>query len=230
LEETIVSRTQSIVRGTAVVAVALLSACAAHSGGGFVPTATAPASIGASSLAPARAVEPFAAPKACKGQKTTAKFASLTQVLKSAGGSLCIPAIGGFGGSIFYPGATPSIKMALTTSTTNYTGKLPALGSGKVILYIQLATSGPVAFAASVKVGGGLTSKTLIAGKPYTAYGQASADGITEGLKPCYAVATKGPSGGVIGGIGSLLKGQDVPVPASGVIEIYSGKKTSTKC
>jgi hypothetical protein len=225
-----VSRIQSIAQGTAVVAVAVLSACAAHSGGGLIPSSSNVSSIGESALAPARAVEPFAAPKACKGQKTTAKFASLTQALVSAGGSLCIPAFGGFGGSIFYPGATPSIKMALTTSTTNYNGKLPSLGSGKVIYYIQLATSGPVTFASSAKVGGGLTGKALIAGKPYTAYGQASADGITEGLKPCYAIATKGPSGGVIGGLGSLLKGQTVPIAASGVIEIYSGKKTKAKC
>ncbi len=75
-----------------------------------------------------------------------------------------------------------------------------------------------------------MTAKKIVPGKPYTAYGQAKVSGLTFNFGPCYSVATKGKYGGVIGGIGTLLKGQSIPVAASGVIEIYSGKQTSTKC
>jgi hypothetical protein len=43
-------------------------------------------------------------------------------------------------------------------------------------------------------------------------------------------VATKGKYGGVIGGVGTLLKGQTVPNNTSGIIEIYPGQNASVKC
>jgi hypothetical protein len=42
-------------------------------------------------------------------------------------------------------------------------------------------------------------------------------------------VATAGKYGGVIGGLGTLLKGQTVP-KTSGFIEIYPGKQATSKC
>ena len=68
------------------------------------------------------------------------------------------------------------------------------------------------------------------AGDPYTAFGEAIVFGYHYKFKPCYAVATKGKHGGVIGGLGSLLKGVDVPTSGSGFIEIYSGQQSSTEC
>ncbi len=66
--------------------------------------------------------------------------------------------------------------------------------------------------------------------KPYTAYGRATISGFPFNFGPCYSVATKGKYGGVIGGVGTLLKGVFVPAAASAVIELYSGKQTSAKC
>ncbi len=107
---------------------------------------------------------------------------------------------------------------------------MPQLGQGTAIFYLQLALSGGTSFAPKVAAGGGLTAKKIVPGKPYTAYGQATISGFTIDFGPCDTIATKGKYGGVIGGIGTLLKGQSIPVAASGVIEIYAGKQTSTKC
>ncbi len=208
----------------AAFAAALLTACAQHAGA-LVPS-TLPAS-GISGLSPS-VMLPDATPPKCKGQKTSQKFASLTVTLKTTGGSFCVPAFGGFGGTIKYPDANPSVKLGLISSTTNY-AKLPELGPGKAIFYLQLALSGGTSFGSNSTAGGGLTAKKLVPGKPYSAYGQATAFGISTKFGPCYAVAGKGKYGGVIGGIGTLLKGVSIPVAADGVIEVYSGKNGS-KC
>lgn len=196
-----------------------LAACSTHGAAPLPATAFAP---------PAGAL-PDAGPPVCKGQKTTKNYASLTVTLSTKGGSFCIPAYGGFGGSVKYPGANPSVKLKLISSTKDYS-HLPQLGQGTAIFYLQLALSGGTSFAPRVQAGGGLTSKTIVPGKSYTAYGQATISGFTFSFGPCYSVATKGKYGGVIGGIGTLLKGESIPVAASGVIELYSGKQTSTKC
>ncbi|HEY6325699.1 MAG TPA: hypothetical protein VIW73_04160 [Candidatus Cybelea sp.] len=196
-----------------------LAACTAHAAAPLPPT----------TLAPLAGALPDAGPPLCKGQKTTKNYASLTVTLSTKGGSFCIPAYGGFGGSVEYPGANPSVKLKLISSTKDY-NHLPQLGQGTAIFYLQLALSGGTSFAPKVQAGGGLTAKKIIPGKPYTAYGQATISGFTLNFGPCYAVATKGKYGGIIRGIGTLLKGQSIPVAASGVIELYSGKQTSTKC
>ncbi|MBV8498402.1 MAG: hypothetical protein JO003_04020 [Candidatus Eremiobacteraeota bacterium] len=198
----------------------VLAACASHA---------APPLPSALLTAPAANALPDAGPPACKGQKTSKNDASLTVTLSTKGGSLCIPAYGGFGGTIKYPGARPSVKLKLISSTKDY-DHLPKLGQGSAIFYLQLAISGGTTFQSKVQAGGGLTAKTIVAGKPYTAYGQATISGFPIDFGPCYSVATKGKYGGVIGGIGTLLKGQIIPLAASGVIELYSGKQTRTKC
>ncbi|HTU83612.1 MAG TPA: hypothetical protein VMF61_15895, partial [Candidatus Acidoferrales bacterium] len=140
-------------------------------------------------------------------------------------------AIGGFGGTIQYPSAKPSVTMTLTSSTTNYAKLPPIAGAkGKAIFYLQLAISGKTSFGTNTQAGGGLASKKIVAGKTYTAFGVADVDGFSVPFTPCYAVAVKSSYGGQIGGLGTLLKGQNVPVPASGYIEIYPGKQASGKC
>jgi hypothetical protein len=42
--------------------------------------------------------------------------------------------------------------------------------------------------------------------------------------------ATKGKYGGVIGGVGTLLKGVTIPAAVNGVIEIYSGDQGGPLC
>ena len=202
------------------LAAALLASCAAH--GGVVP---------AGSFGPAgqSIVAPLRVPPDCKGQKTTSDYASITETLSTSGGSLCIPAFGGFGGKLKYPGADPSIDVSLTSSTTNY-DNMPELGQGTAIFYIQLGLSGGTSFSNYVGAGGGLASKTLVPKQPYTAYGQAVVYGFKYDFGPCYVVAKKNRYGGIIGGLGTLLKGQSIPVKANAVLEIYSGQQTQTKC
>ncbi|HTX59868.1 MAG TPA: hypothetical protein VMH02_09330 [Verrucomicrobiae bacterium] len=207
-----------LVSFAAAAAVVLVAGCAGRSGGPLVPSGFAP------NVAPAAASA--AVPKACKGQKTTATYASLTQTLSGKGGSLCIPASGGFGGTIYYPGASPSVKLGLTSSATNYK-HLPLLGKGKPIFYLQLALSGATTFGTKVSAGGGLTGKAIVAGKVYTAVGEATVDGFSVPFTPCYVTATKGAYGGVIGGLGTLLKSQSAPAAATGLVEIYPGKQSN---
>lgn len=199
----------------------VLAACAQR---GVVPfSATA-------SLSPAAILRQAHPPK-CNGQKSTHKYASLTEKLSGNGGSVCIPEFAGFGGHVKYPSANanPPVKLKLISSTANY-NHLPELGNGTAIFYLQIALSEAVSFGTKVGAGGGVTSKKIDPHQPYTVYGEVTISGFTFKFKPCYAVATKGKYGGVIGGIGTLLKGQDVPAAATGVIEIYDGKQTGKEC
>lgn len=205
--------------GIAAIAASCMLAGCAHGGSALPPQAQAGM----------QSIPPDANPPACKGQKTTKKYASLTVTLSTKGGAFCIPAFGGFGGTVKYPSANPSVKLGLISSTTNY-AHLPQLGSGTAIFYLQLALSGGTTFGKDVSAGGGLTSKKIVAGKPYTAFGEAIVYSIPFAFTPCYTTAVKGKYGGVIGGVGALLKNQSVPVKASGFIEIYSGKQSSTQC
>lgn len=206
-----------------VAAASLLTACAQH--GAMLPQM--PVASGEASLrAP---VLPDATPPKCNGQKTTKQYASLTETLSTKGGSVCIPEFGGFGGTVKYPSANPSVELTLTSSTTNY-AHLPELGTGSAIFYLQLGLSGPTSFGSNSTAGGGLTSKQIKPGQAYTAFGEAIVFSVPIQFTPCYTIAKRGKYGGVIGGLGTLLKGQSVPVKASGFIEIYSGKQASAKC
>jgi hypothetical protein len=211
------------VRGTLVTAAALLLAACAQQ------RAMLPTTPAAGSDAAHHAMPPDLTPPQCKGQKNAKDYASLTVRLSTKGGSFCIPEFGGFGGTVNYPSAKPSVKLSLISSTTNY-DDMPELGQGTAIFYLQLALSGRTDFGSHVSPGGGLASESIKPGDPYTIYGQAVVDRVKVNFAPCYVIATKSKYGGAIGGIGTLLKGQSVPVAATGVIEIYSGQQTSTTC
>jgi len=207
-------------RGTLALAVSsLLAGCAGHSAA-MLPVA--PGSLAPSVTAQAKL-------HACKGQQTTKQYATVTGTLLTSGGSFCIPKFGGYGGSVKYPGANPSVKLTLTSSTTNYDG-MPELGSGTAIFYMQLAISGATTFGSKAGSGGGLSSKQIVAGQTYTVFGQAKVYGFPFNFTPCYVVAVKSRYGGTLGGIGTLLKGQQVPAAATGVIEIYEGQQASEEC
>lgn len=209
---------------TALLASALIAACTQHA------TTMLPALPSAPDAAGIYLPLPDASPPKCKGQKSTKNYASLAQKLSTQGGSLCVPAFGGFGGTIRYPGANPSVKMTLKSSTKNF-DHFPALGSGKVLFYLGLALSGGTSFGTNVPAGGGVSSKSLQPGKPYTAFGEAVIFGIQVNFTPCYTVAKSSKYGGTIGGLGTLLKNQNVPSAASGVIEVYSGHQAGAgKC
>ena len=198
---------------------ALLAGCAQHAATPLPSTAFALPGI----------VRPDGHPPKCKGQQDSKKYASVTVTLSTKGGSFCIPEFGGYGGSVTYPGAKPSVKLTVTTSTTNY-DDMPQLGSGTPIVYLQLGISGKTTFAAKAKAGGGLTSKHITAGESYTAYGQAKIYGFPVNFGPCWTTASKGKYGGVIGGIGTLLQGVGVPAATSGVIEVFAGNRGGNAC
>jgi hypothetical protein len=201
---------------------AVLSACAGHAGNALLPSF--PSSVAPSLFAP------MASPPKCKGEKVNSKYGSVTVTLKPSGGTFCIPAFGGFGGSVQYPSGSSTIKLKLISSTTNYNHKLAPLSSGNPIFYLQLAAIGSTGFGTNTTAGGGLVGKQLKASHTYTAFGEASLSGITLPLTPCWVKAGKSKYGGSIGGLGTLLKGQTVPSGAKALIEVYSGKHASGKC
>lgn len=198
------------------IAAVLLASCAQHG-------ATLPG------LSPQSLALPDAKPPQCKGQQNEKDYATVTGTLKTQGGTFCIPAFGGFGGKLKYPSLDPSIQFTLSSSTTNYNNQ-PILGSGNPFFYLEFSTSAGTTFGSNLKSGGGLTGRKIIAGQAYTAYGEASIYGYKVKFGPCYTTATQGKYGGVIGGIGALIKGQNIPFKVSGVIEIYSGQQTSYGC
>ncbi len=200
----------------ASAATVVLAACAQH-GGALLPTS------------PQAVATPDRNPPKCKGQVNESEYSTLSGKLKTGGGSFCIPAYGGFGGKLNYPSVSPSITLTVSTSTQNY-DNFPTLGSGTPLFYLAFTTSGAVTFGGKIKSGGGLTGKQIIAGDPYTAYGEASIYGYKVKFGPCSTTATKGKYGGVIGGIGGLLKNEQIPFKVSGVIEIYSGEQSGMQC
>jgi hypothetical protein len=203
-----------------LLAASMLSACAGHSGNTLLPAL--PSSVAPSAFAP------MAAPPTCPKQKTSKKDASLTVTLSTGGGSFCVPEFGGIGGFIEYPTANPSVKLKLTSSTTDYNHKLPSLSAGTPIFYLQLALTGPVTFGKDVPAGGGLEGEKIVPSQTYTAFGESTSP-LVEKFKPCYLIAKKNNYGGIISGVGTLLKGVSIPLPVhvQGVIEIYSGKHGS---
>jgi hypothetical protein len=186
------------------------------------PAATSTASAAPSPTATPTSVATSGA-QACSGQTTNPTNAVANETLATAGGSLCIPAFGGFGGTIVYPTVSTSISALLTSSTTNI-GGYPALSSGTPIFYLQLGLSAATTFGTGTTAGGGLTSTSIIPGQSYSVFGQATIFGVTAKFTPCVTTATAGTNGtGTISGLGSVLKGVNVPGQATGLLEIYPG-------
>jgi hypothetical protein len=175
-------------------------------------------------------------PAPCAGQSTTSLYASMpVAALQSKARALCIPAFDGYGGTMEYPPAKPSITAALTASTTNYNQQLPMLAKkGKPMYYLQVQTSGNTDFAHSLRSSGGLTSTKLVAGKSYTLYGESLSGGIVHfitNFTPCVATATSGKDGGVIPAFGRLLVRQKLTNGAVTIyFEVYEGKLTAQPC
>jgi len=209
----------------------------------IMTAALALTACGGGSNAPLPPSIPQAAPMAktsgpapCPGQSTTSLFASTpAAAFQSKAAALCIPAFDGFGGTMEYPPAKPSITAALTASTTNYNQQLPTLGKkGKPIYYLQVQTSANTAFGHSLRANGGLTSAKLVAGKSYTLYGEGISGGIVHlitNFTPCVATATSGKDGGVIPAFGRLLVRQKLTKGALTIyFEVYKGKLTAQPC
>jgi hypothetical protein len=165
----------------------------------------------------------------CNGQHTNKRYGSITVRLKPAGGSLCIPAFAGFGGSIEYPRVQHSAKLTVRTSSKNLYDE-PELGAGTSIVYLNLHFHAGEHFGKNVQSQGGLTSEAIVAGYPYTAYGIVGVGHLILYFPPCYSVATQGSYGGVFPNLGNLVSETTVTGAGYGVIEIYSGQQVSQEC
>lgn len=200
------------------VAVIMLAGCAASQ---TATSSTVPAS--------ATLARAMTNPPTCKGQRTTKRYGSITVKLRAKGGSLCIPAFGGFGGSMQYPGVERSVKLTVRTSTKNIYNE-PQLGNGTSIVYLNLHFHAGTHFGSNLKSKGGLTSPAIYPGGAYTAYGIVAVGHLILMFPPCYAVATQGPYGGVLPNLGHLVSDTTITGAGYGVIEIYSGEQVSQEC
>jgi hypothetical protein len=200
------------------MAVVLLAGCA----GAQTVTNTVPA---AASLARAAS-----SPPACKGQHTTKKYGDISATLKAKGGAFCVPAFGGFGGSISYPGVEPSVKLTVRTSAQNIYDE-PQLGTtGTSMVYLNLHFHEGTHFGTKLESKGGLTSQSIDPGDAYTAYGIVAVGNLYLRFPPCYTIATSGPYGGVLPNLGNLFSDTTITGPGYGVIEIYPGAQVSEEC
>lgn len=168
-------------------------------------------------------------PPTCKDQRTKKKYGSIGVKLKTKGGAFCIPAFGGFGGSMQYPGVNRSAKLTIRTSTQNIYNE-PQLGTGTSIVYLNLHFHAGTHFGSNLKSKGGLTSQTISPGGTYTAYGVVAVGHLDLMFPPCYTVATQGAYGGVLPNLGDLFSGATITGAGYGVIEIYSGEQVSQEC
>lgn len=204
-----------------LTAAAVLAACA-QNGGATLPSST--------SFAPqANSLPLSSGPPACTGQKDAKNYSSAKMTFSNKGGTFCVPSFSGWGGTIAYPKAKPSVKVTVTSSTTDYKN-FPQLGPGTAIFYLQFSFKSGTTFGDAINNQGGLTSTTIQNGKAYTAYGQATISGGKVKIGPCYDVATKGQFGGVLSSIGGLLEYATSVNPATAFIELYKGKQTKTPC
>jgi len=173
-------------------------------------------------------VVPQAGPPACKGQKTTKTDSSVTETLSSKGGSLCIPTFHGLGGSLEYPGARPSGKVKVTSTTID--GGFPYPGSGTPVLYLEIALPAATTFGSTLHAGGGLTGKTIKAKADYTVFSEYSKYGLWYAALSCSTVAKHGKHGGVLSGLGAVLDGQSFGGPYTLLFEVYPDQQSQTSC
>ncbi len=170
------------------------------------------------------------APPQCKNQRTRAKYAQIKVKLKTKAGSFCVPEFHGFGGTMDYPGVERSVELVLRSSTQNIYDEPPLGYSGAPIFYLNLHFLAGTHFGTKLKSEGGFTGATIQAGDSYTAFGIVAVGHLVMRFPPCYAVATQGPYGGVLPGLGQLFSDTTITGAGYGVVEIYPGMQVSQEC
>jgi hypothetical protein len=207
------------------VAVALLAGCA-----GQTPAIPPAAGIGTNLSAP-----DVSAPPKCKTQKNSKDYASSgTQNMKAAGGNLCVPEFGGWGGDLQYPNLNYSqtFTVTLTSSTTAYSGgNWPPAGSSKPIFYIAYAFDGLPGFGGTLPHGTPIEGSHITPNAKYTVeiweydYG-----GLWTEIGTCSATAKKSTKyGGSIAALGAPWINEYYK-DKTGVIEIFKGALVSNAC
>jgi predicted small lipoprotein YifL len=180
-------------------------------------------------LPPATTVRVASAPPQCNDQRTRPKYAQIKVTLKTRSGSFCVPEFHGFGGTIEYPGVERSVKLVLRSSTKDIYDE-PSLGSGTPIFYLNLHFLAGTHFHTKLKSTGGLTAAKIQPSQSYSAFGIVAVGHLVLMLPPCYAVATQGPYGGILPGLGQLFSDTTITGAGYGVIEIYPGMQVSQEC
>jgi hypothetical protein len=206
------------------VAVALLAGCAGQ-------TATIPSAAG---IETNWSVPHVSAPPKCKGQKNSKDYAtSATQNMKTAGGSLCVPEFGGWGGGLQYPNLNYSqtFTVTLTSSTTAYSGgNWPPAGSSKPSFYIAYAFDGFPTFGGTLPHGTPVESTHV---KPHDKYTVETWEydfgGLWTEIGSCFETAKKWKHGGSIAAVGAPWLNEAYK-ETSGVIEIFEGALVSNPC
>jgi hypothetical protein len=216
----------------AVTLVALFSGCAGGS------TAIPPQAV---SIPPALAgigwnasVPDVAVPPKCKGQKNTKDYATVaTQNIKEiTGSSVCVPAFGGWGGGLQFPGTyNVGYTVSLTSSTKTYNGGLfPPAGSQTPIFYLQIAFSGFPGFYPTLPKGKPLESTHISANKPYTILVQEYFYALGWGtVGECYQIAKRAQNGNGLAGAGTIFEHQTFG-EMHGILEVFKGKLVSNQC
>jgi hypothetical protein len=159
----------------------------------------------------------------CAGQTTGPTSASATETIATAGGSLCIPAFGGFSGTLTYPTASSTSKIVLTSSTTNI-GNYPSPGTvGTPVFYLAFTLSHAVSFAVTQPAGDGLFSASFTSGQsvPIEVFFEAGSGDST--ITDCRITATAAPGGGLLAGLGDVFEGVGLPSTGTTVIEVVPG-------
>lgn len=164
----------------------------------------------------------------CHGQKTYAKYASVTEAIRIKPTELCVPSFKGFGGFIGFPAAHPPGKLTLMASDRHLHHGLPKLKGIAPVFYLEWDPGWQMTLG-KVAPAGGVFGKKFIPGHFYTAYGQGEKDGGTDRVGPCYSVAVEGKYGGVFRNLGSLVTGHSDSIFAW-TLGIYPGKEANDRC
>jgi hypothetical protein len=214
------------------IAIAVLAGCAGNSS--VIPNqgplaSSVPMGLGLDEIVPG-----VTAPPKCTGQKDTLQYAkSAVQHLKRAGGSLCIPEFGGWGGALQYPQQYGSTQytVVLISSTKAYKGGLfPPAGSHPAIYYLQIAFDGFPGFYPALPKGNPMVSSHLAPGKTYTAelWLYLYHLGWSE-LSACYQVAKPSKYGGSFADVGALFT-KETFLEKNAAIEIFKGNLGGNQC
>ncbi|MGC1381065.1 MAG: hypothetical protein WA814_08590 [Candidatus Baltobacteraceae bacterium] len=202
---------------SATLAAIAVSGCASQSNA-TMPQLNAPSSI----------VLPQAGPPACKGQKNTKTYSSAVETLSNKDGALCIPSFHGLGGTLEYPGAKPSGKVTVTSTTID--NGFPYPGTGTAVFYMEIALPAATSFGKTLHAGSGLTGKQIKSKADYTVFLSYFKYGFWYAGSSCYTTATPGKYGGVLGHLASVLKGQSFAGPYTILLEVYPNQQSTTTC
>jgi hypothetical protein len=216
---------RSNLRGGALLAIAAvaLTACSTQPSNALLPAQGSSDARGSQIMASAKAPQP------CKGQETTARYALVSTFFETNGGVACVPAIGGFGGTLAYPASSVRLAVTLVASPTNY-NNLPLLGHGKLIFYLRIVLRKSVDFGRTVGQDVGIVGPAFTPGKTYSAFLGATREGKTFPIRSCDIVAVTNNGSGALNGVGSLLSGLNAAKPLFIQIFPSNNAKPVKKC